>query len=630
MKIVLLLSGHIRTLKGISKHFDTFFGLNSIHKFHIVYSTSKHNYQQISDEKVNHKHFNRYNEGIIDTSYIVSTFPFIDQTVIFDDTSEYKALYEKLMYQAKDNFEKIVKNPITNSDNKRMGSIFLETFDIEIKSTYHTHSFHARAVDEICHIINGIQFIKNNIDCDIIIVSRPDIILHNFRINDIFLETNDINNIYTCETDYYGNPFVCPGLFFGAPTLMYDVFNDNFSFGNNPGFIICAESQIGYNIMKKIDETKRMFFDFGCCMIGDYRSIDKPADNLIKSISKGITDISDIDIKLNAYNLRYYLCITSSHISCHEKWLRQKRYFDIIAESEFIFSICDIHTINPEYIQPYINYVKGIDPSHIYFKKYYKNTDLNSIVTNNNKYINIFIDDYTSDVSKLINDIIKISDQTQINIMDGFVDCLRPKYESDKYLLEHPNSNNIVGWYCKNIRKNTISPKIRSLPMFYHDKIKKVIIDTFEHYLHYRKPMHFMLCVCIMMNQKSQFVCDIQPRLDIIDKIKFMDFCDYITDDLDIIQELNLLLQYKFCIIPVTVNRDSFLFWICITMGTIPIIINSHMNNISPKLYDNLPVLIVESINDLNEEMLNDFYDANRNNEFNYNIMTNHYWSDLL
>lgn len=612
MKVTILLSGHIRTMKVLKNIFNDFLEINKHHNIHFVYSTSKRNHYQISNENINHKEFKKILDVDINENYITSTFPNTKQTVIFDGTDEYKILYKKLMTTAKNNLEKINLSSLKHPDNVSRIKMFLSEYETELDKSFHVHSFCARAIDEITHMIYGIHYITKNIDSDLIVITRPDVALIGFNIDEMI--TEGVNNIYTCETNYKNKtPFICPGYIYGSQNLMKNVFNENFSFGENLSFILCAESQIGYNIMKQIPEKQRKFFSLNCCMIGDYKKIEDKKDYLVKYINQKTTDLSEINKKLNAYNFRYYICITSNFLDSYAIWLNQKKYNDILSESDVMFEVADVHTIPYETIDFYKNVVKGSNVTKSTYDKYYKNN------MNKKDKIIMFMNDATNEVLEYIDS--QLKNNVQLTIIDSMVDCMRPNFNSVEFVKTR---NNINKWHCKNINNNVDSDIFDYVPMFYHDSTKNNVINTIKNNFSRYRPVHYKLCLSFTPNT-SVFQHDNTARdkfRSLISRIEFIDNIDREYND----DDMSNIMSYKFCIPSITVNRDSFLTWVCISLGVIPIIFRENINNLSAKIYNDVPVLVIDDPEILTEQYLLEQYAIFKNKSYNFDILTKNYW----
>tara|TARA_B100002051_G_scaffold48559_1_gene43205 strand:- start:97 stop:993 length:897 start_codon:yes stop_codon:yes gene_type:complete len=89
---------------------------------------------------------------------------------------------------------------------------------------------------------------------------------------------------------------------------------------------------------------------------------------------------------------------------------------------------------------------------------------------------------------------------------------------------------------------------------------------------------------------------------------------------------INLLLTYKYQISPRGCGVDCFRTWESLYLGCIPIILTDENNN----LYEDLPVLIVDSYSDLTEEKLTEHYEKMNSRLFNLDMFKERYWKDFL
>ena len=94
-------------------------------------------------------------------------------------------------------------------------------------------------------------------------------------------------------------------------------------------------------------------------------------------------------------------------------------------------------------------------------------------------------------------------------------------------------------------------------------------------------------------------------------------------------QYIDELCTYKFCLSLPGKGIDCYRTWEALTFGVIPIVIRTkHMDSI----YRDLPVLIVDRVEDITEEFLNIQFDIIRENidSYNYNKLTSSYWIDFI
>ena len=83
---------------------------------------------------------------------------------------------------------------------------------------------------------------------------------------------------------------------------------------------------------------------------------------------------------------------------------------------------------------------------------------------------------------------------------------------------------------------------------------------------------------------------------------------------------------YAFVISPHGNGLDCHRTWEALCLGCIPIVKTSKLN----PLYDNLPVLIVQSWSDITEKLLSDTIDLFKNTQFNYDKLLLKYWINKI
>jgi hypothetical protein len=95
----------------------------------------------------------------------------------------------------------------------------------------------------------------------------------------------------------------------------------------------------------------------------------------------------------------------------------------------------------------------------------------------------------------------------------------------------------------------------------------------------------------------------------------------------DYIQDLK---KYKFSLCLPGVGIDCIRVWESLTLGVIPIVINSCINC----LYEDLPVVIIDSPDDITDEFLNEQFDIITNSirmdRYNWKKITSNYWIDKI
>ena len=90
------------------------------------------------------------------------------------------------------------------------------------------------------------------------------------------------------------------------------------------------------------------------------------------------------------------------------------------------------------------------------------------------------------------------------------------------------------------------------------------------------------------------------------------------------------LIDSKFCLSLAGKGMDCYRTWEALTFGVIPIVLRTkHMDSI----YNDLPVLIIDDLNEISEEFLNIQFEImmqNVKNKYNLNKLTSSYWIDFI
>ena len=92
---------------------------------------------------------------------------------------------------------------------------------------------------------------------------------------------------------------------------------------------------------------------------------------------------------------------------------------------------------------------------------------------------------------------------------------------------------------------------------------------------------------------------------------------------------LDELKHYKFALCLPGKGIDTYRTWESLTLGVIPVILKTnHMDC----LYDNLPVVLIDSVNEINTEFLDKEFlrISNQINTYNFNKLSSSYWIDLI
>lgn len=85
--------------------------------------------------------------------------------------------------------------------------------------------------------------------------------------------------------------------------------------------------------------------------------------------------------------------------------------------------------------------------------------------------------------------------------------------------------------------------------------------------------------------------------------------------------------NYKYCLAPPGVGPDTFRTWESLLVGTVPIVFRTCVD----ELYEDLPILVIDSFEQINEEFLNEQYDiiVSRDN-YKLEKLYSKYWLDII
>ena len=92
-------------------------------------------------------------------------------------------------------------------------------------------------------------------------------------------------------------------------------------------------------------------------------------------------------------------------------------------------------------------------------------------------------------------------------------------------------------------------------------------------------------------------------------------------------KNIELLSKYKFSISPPGRGIDTHRAWESLLVGTIPIMLSSAIDS----MFDDLPVIIVKSYNEVNKEFLEKKYtQLISNKNYNFEKLYTNYWIDEI
>jgi len=240
-----------------------------------------------------------------------------------------------------------------------------------------------------------------------------------------------------------------------------------------------------------------------------------------------------------------------------------------------------------------------------------------------NKYINNFITNNNLIFSMKDNEITPLIFMTKIDYLDNFynkiVTSLNTKFvlithygdmEAGLHhkILHHPL---LIKWYGQNMR--IISDKTLSIPIGLENQYwKRTNILTIKTHSSNLKEKLLYLNFSLRTNPKRSKIMNILLQKG-FNKNKNLDW-DYYIEDLS---------RHKFCISPQGNGVDCHRTWECLYLGVIPIVKKSpHMS-----YFHDLPILFVDSYNDISIKYLNQIYKDFQQRSFNMDKLSLSYWN---
>ncbi len=224
----------------------------------------------------------------------------------------------------------------------------------------------------------------------------------------------------------------------------------------------------------------------------------------------------------------------------------------------------------------------------------------------------------------------------QIVLVSGDCDEDMPNNVIDqktfRKFIEDPR---IIHWYCQNM--TVIHPKITIIPigLDYHtlsirplwgpittandqERILKSIISN-------SKPFWNRTVKCYA---NFHFSMNTKHGYDRIDALNNTDngLVYYEPEKVMRIISWKKQTDFSFCICPHGGGLDCHRNWEALILGCIPIVKTSAIDN----LYDDLPVLIVNSWKEVTEELLNNTIKQFKMKQFNYEKLKLNYWVNLI
>lgn len=289
-----------------------------------------------------------------------------------------------------------------------------------------------------------------------------------------------------------------------------------------------------------------------------------------------------------------------------------------------------------------------------------KKFELSKMFDNCTIYVHMFFMKYFLDI------MVEKRNSIKYKIVSGFDDMLIPyirepdrDYSADLLL----NDENLICWY--GVNKQLDHPKIRSIPIGISRSLPGVVqngiigpymsweksLGTYKHvvdYMNYlssniqdrlahmrskrtsKKLIQIRYTVCNTAALKGGARPGFQEHIDFRQKLS-----TYIENEtpfevkplVDWSDNIREIKDYKYCLAPPGRGPDTFRAWESLLVGTVPIVFRTTIND----LYEDLPVLVLDNFEQLNEQYLNQQYDiiVSRVN-YNFEKLFLKYWMDII
>lgn len=188
--------------------------------------------------------------------------------------------------------------------------------------------------------------------------------------------------------------------------------------------------------------------------------------------------------------------------------------------------------------------------------------------------------------------------------------------------LPYLNNNYLHAWFGRNM---VIShPKIQKIPLGfcwfektaeYYPTLKKYLSQTNLNSFFAAKPTHTYLNIAITHSLRTL----------IQQKFANVAFCK-VSNRLPFPNYFHELVSARFIISPRGYNIDCFRHYEALIAGSIPVIEAHGIEEV----YADLPVIIVNSYEQVTEQFLNDQFEAMKTKNYNLNKLHADYWLDLI
>lgn len=227
-------------------------------------------------------------------------------------------------------------------------------------------------------------------------------------------------------------------------------------------------------------------------------------------------------------------------------------------------------------------------------------------------------------------------------LVSGDSDITSPRESIKEYsmFLSLINNNNLIKWFSQNITINSVfNNKIIQLPIGvdYH-----TLMNDPSHEWNHRKDVRYLPIqqehLIINYRLNSEPFCKRQVKIYAnytLNNDRFKDRISiqksipnnllyFINNNVPRIEYHKHITQFAFVISPYGNGLDCHRTWETLCLGSIPIVRAKHFS----KMFENLPVLIVNEWKDINKELLENTITEFSSKVFDYNKLTLKFWTD--
>lgn len=192
----------------------------------------------------------------------------------------------------------------------------------------------------------------------------------------------------------------------------------------------------------------------------------------------------------------------------------------------------------------------------------------------------------------------------------------------DRSYVKYLDNPNIFRWFARNcIIKH---PKMKLIPLGVCWFQEKICRDLCCSYLEKLLPTSYFRPKRI--HTYINFVTNTHPcRKEVLKHFYSQGFCKF-SQIKEFGKYISDLHHSKFVISPRGINIDCYRTWEALIAGSIPVVTSEGID----ELYEDLPVIIVDSFLDVDKEYLDQRYNELKLKKFNLNKLRSTYWKDAI